>query len=163
MFADVSGIVDSPLGGTLQLSCSYQGIPPPNNVTWRHNDTDLLPSDPDITIEFDDTSTTLTRTNLPANGGGSYVCIATNVVGAGTVTARVRVQCESHDHGSHGNNVEWVLCWDMINDVLTNRKCCVCVRMCGFLAALCWLACCTGVPVSPPLSPPPPFLFLLPP
>jgi len=91
----LTGLFDSPLGGTLQLQCNYQGVPPATQVTWQHNTTILQGSDPDIAIEFDDDSTTLTRANLPEDGGGVYACSVTNVVGTGTATIRVRVQCES--------------------------------------------------------------------
>ena len=87
-------IVDSPLGRTLQLTCDYQGIPPAVEITWEHNATILQDSDPDITIVADDTNTTLTRSNLPADGGGFYNCSATNVVGTVSHSVRVRVQCE---------------------------------------------------------------------
>ena len=89
----MTGLIDVPLGGTLTLSCYYQGVPPPT-TQWALNGTVLLEnSDSDIEVEFD-TITTLTRENLPADGGGVYTCTATNIVGSNGADTSVRVLCE---------------------------------------------------------------------
>ena len=76
------------------LSCDYQAIPTPNLIMWSHNGTALMDSDSDITIVSDSTRTMLTRSNLPADGGGEYTCNATNVAGSGSDDIFVRVQCK---------------------------------------------------------------------
>ena len=39
--ANAGGLVRVPLDGTLELSCSFQSVPPPDNITWIHNNTQL--------------------------------------------------------------------------------------------------------------------------
>ena len=75
--------------------CNYQqGNPTDTQVTWKHNTTLLQASDSDITIELTPTSTTLTRANLPVNGGGFYTCTLTNGIGTTDQALRVTVQCK---------------------------------------------------------------------
>ena len=93
--ADSEGSVRSPLGRTLQLTCSLLGVPPPDTVTWTHNDTTLNDADPDITISSTSFTTTLCRANLLTSGGGPYVCTASNEVGSDNAHAIVRVQRKS--------------------------------------------------------------------
>ena len=87
---DVIDMVDVPLGGTLQLSCSILGVPPPDTISWTHNGTER----PDLTIESSDTFTTLTLDDVEEDDGGVYQCIARNVVGENRDSTSVRVQCE---------------------------------------------------------------------
>ena len=77
-----------PLNGELQLTCSFQGVPPPDTVTWTHNGTELSPTLVTVTA----TDTTLTRTSLPASAGGAYACSASNEVGSNTANTFVRIQ-----------------------------------------------------------------------
>ena len=88
--ADCVDLVDVPLGGTLQLSCSILGVPPPDNISWTHNGTER----PDLTIESNDTSTTLTLDDVEEEDGGVYQCIASNEVGENRDSTTVRIQCE---------------------------------------------------------------------
>ena len=92
--ADRVGLVDVPLGGTLELSCSILGVPPPNNISWTHNGTELLDMPPDVTIENTDTSTTLTVSDVEEDEGGVYQSTAGNVVNENSATTNVRIQCE---------------------------------------------------------------------
>ena len=95
--ADMQELVDVPVGiGTLQISCTYFGIPAPNAVTWTHNSsaTPLDRNDPRITIVSNETSTTLTITEMMEDEGGSYECIPENLVGSNSATTQVRIQCK---------------------------------------------------------------------
>ena len=88
--ADEEGLVKFPLNGTLHLSCSFQSVPAPDSAKWTHNGTQLLSTPVTLTAS----TTTLTRTNLQANGGGAYACSASNEVGSDTATTFVRIQCK---------------------------------------------------------------------
>ena len=94
MTADAVGLVDVPVGiGTLMISCSYLGIPPPHSVHLIRDDITLDPdADSRVTVEFDDTRTTLTITEVMENEGGTYQCVPTNVVGSNSATTQVRIQ-----------------------------------------------------------------------
>ena len=96
MEADRQELVDVPVGGTLQISCTHFGIPPPNAVTWTHNSsaTPLDPNDPRIDITLTSTSTTLTITEVMEDEGGSYECRPENDVGSNSATTQVRIQCK---------------------------------------------------------------------
>ncbi|CAI8019635.1 Titin [Geodia barretti] len=89
--ADEEGLVKFPLNGTLHLSCSFQSVPAPDSAKWTHNGTQLLSTLVTLTAS----TTTLTRTNLQANGGGAYACSASNEVGSDTATTFVRIQLPS--------------------------------------------------------------------
>ena len=61
-----------------------------------------------ITVEHNDTATTLTRSNMPANGEGEYECVAANLVGQSQKRINVRVQCEWECYSSgSGKVVVW--------------------------------------------------------
>ena len=92
--ADNEDLVLVPLGSELQISCSLDGIPPPDTVTWRHNGSVLLTSDPLISIDNSITSTSLTKMDISEDGGGLYECEASNEVGSNAATTTVRVQCK---------------------------------------------------------------------
>ena len=92
--ADSEDLVLVPLGSELQISCSLEGIPPPDTVTWRHNGSVLLTSDPLISIDNSATSTSLTRMDISEDGGGLYECEASNEVGSNAANTTVRVQCK---------------------------------------------------------------------
>ena len=82
------------LGSELHISCSMEGIPPPDTVTWKHNGSVLLTSDPLISVETSTTSTSLTRRDMAKDGGGTYECEASNGVGSNTANITVTVQCK---------------------------------------------------------------------
>ena len=94
--ADRKDLVNVPLNGILQISCSYSSFPPPDNVTWTHisslGSTPLDPADPRITVSFNNTRTTLIITEVMEDEGGSYECKIENVVGNNAATTRVRIQ-----------------------------------------------------------------------
>jgi hypothetical protein len=90
--ADRVGLVDVPLGGTLELSCSILGVPPPNSISWTLNGTELLDMPPDVTIENTTNSTTLTVSDVEEDEGGVYQCTAGNVVNENSATTNVRIQ-----------------------------------------------------------------------
>ena len=93
--ADREDPVDVPVNGTLQISCTYSSNPRPHSVTWIHNSslgsTPLDPADPRITLVFDNTSTTLTITEMMEDEGGSYECIPENEVGNNSATTLVNI------------------------------------------------------------------------
>ena len=90
-----TGLVDVFWGETVQLSCTYDGVPEPNTVFWRQNLTMINPlADFTLSIEYNNTMTTLNWTNMPAYGGGVYDCVAGNVLGESQNRTVVRVQCE---------------------------------------------------------------------
>ena len=53
-----------------------------------------------FTVVYNDTMTTLTRTDMSADGGGEYECVAGNLVGQAQIRTDVRVQCEWWWYGS---------------------------------------------------------------
>ena len=82
VFAVQTGLVNFPMGGNAQLSCTYDSVPAPSTVFWRHNNVIIDPqTDSDITVVCNGHMTTLTRTNMPADGRGVYECVAGNVLG----------------------------------------------------------------------------------
>jgi hypothetical protein len=92
--ADREDLVLVPVGiGTLRISCSYLGIPPPTTVTWIHNGTTLVhAANSRISVSFNGTRTTLTITEVTEEEGGMYVCVPQNVVGSNSATTEVRIQ-----------------------------------------------------------------------
>ena len=77
-----TGRVAVQVEGTAQLSCTYDSVPAPNTVFWRHNLKVIDPqTDSNITVVYNDHMTTLTRANMPADGRGVYECVAGNVLG----------------------------------------------------------------------------------
>ena len=97
MTADLIGLVDVPLGGTLQISCSIGlGVPPLDSIRWTHNGTELLPNNDlnRVNIESSTVATTLTLDSVETDEGGLYECIAGNPVGENSASTVVRIQCE---------------------------------------------------------------------
>ena len=89
------GYVNVSLGGTLQISCTYDGVPPPNTVFWKQNLTTINSVfDHTYTVKYNNTATTLIGTHMPAYGGGSYDCVARNVLGESQNRTIVQVFCE---------------------------------------------------------------------
>ena len=83
VFAVQIGRVDVPMGGTAQLSCTYDSVPTPSTVYWRHNNAIIDPqTNSNITVVYNDHMTTLTRTNMLVDeAAGAYYCVAGNVLG----------------------------------------------------------------------------------
>ena len=94
MTADRQDLVLVPVGiGTLRISCTYLGIPPPDAITWTHNGTALVPAaDSRISVSFNDTGTTLTITEVTEEEGGMYACVPQNIVDSNSSTTEVRIQ-----------------------------------------------------------------------
>ena len=98
VFADSVGLVYVPVDiGTLFISCSLDGVPPPDSVSWTHNSSSM-PIDPSsdsrVTISSTDTSTSLMIVGVEEDEGGTYECIVGNVVGNNNASAGVRIQCK---------------------------------------------------------------------
>ena len=83
VFAVQTGRVDVPMAGTAQLSCTYDSVPAPSTVYWRHNNVIIDPqTNSNITVVYNDHMTTLTRTNMLVDeAAGACYCVAGNVLG----------------------------------------------------------------------------------
>ena len=73
------------------IRCTFDGLPTPT-VTWSH-DGSMLTNDSDITIATDDSSSTLTIITLTEDDSGFYTCMVSNLLGNGTATSVLQVQC----------------------------------------------------------------------
>ena len=83
------------MGYTAQLSCTYDSVPAPNAVFWRHNRVLIDPmTDSNIAVVYSDTMTTLTRTNMVEDGMGLYECVAGNALGESQNETVVIVPCK---------------------------------------------------------------------
>ena len=74
------------------IECTFDGLPTPT-VTWSHDGSMLTNSSDDITIATDDSSSTLTIITLTAEDSGDYACMVSNLLGVGTSTSVLQVQC----------------------------------------------------------------------
>jgi hypothetical protein len=69
-------------GETVQLSVTFTSVNPVTSVTWYKDNVALnTATDPDLTVTFDDTATTLTIANVSAADEGVYSCEVTNTGG----------------------------------------------------------------------------------
>ena len=68
------------VGGTIEFTCSTQGSP--NNTYQWQKDGDLI----------EETSTTLTISNITAVNGGNYTCVVSNAAGTGSSAAILYVE-----------------------------------------------------------------------
>ena len=74
------------------IGCTFDGLPTPT-VTWSHNGSILTSGSDDITIATDDSSSTLTIITLTEDDSGVYICMFSNLLGSGTATSVLQVQC----------------------------------------------------------------------
>ena len=87
--------MDVQLGGTVQVSCTYDSVPAPSIVFWKHNFVVVDPLDDfNVTVVYNDTMTTLIRTNTLDDEGGVYECIAGNVLGESRNKIFIHVWCK---------------------------------------------------------------------
>ena len=71
-------------GRTIQLNCTFDGLPAPN-VIWTHPNGSVITSQSRFTIQTTSTSSSLTITSLVGGGDtGTYTCNATNFRGVST-------------------------------------------------------------------------------
>lgn len=68
------------VGGTIKFTCSTQGSP--NNTYQWQKDGDLI----------EETSATLTISNITAVNGGNYTCVVSNAAGTGSAAAILYVE-----------------------------------------------------------------------
>lgn len=71
---------DVSLGGTLTLTCSFEGVPTPT-VSWTQNNTNIDESDPRVTFTTATNLSTITIINIGRDGGGVYGCVFNNSQG----------------------------------------------------------------------------------
>ena len=105
VFADSEGLVYVPVDiGRLFISCSLDGVPPPDSVSWTHNSS--IPIDPSsdsrVTISSTDTSTSLMIEDVEEDEGGTYECIAGNVVGSNNASPKWVIEtCNKLQEGAN--------------------------------------------------------------
>ena len=81
-------------GRTIQLNCTFDGLPAPN-VTWTHPNGSVITSQSRFTIQTTSTSSSLTITSLVGGGdNGTYTCRASNFRGVSSNTVQLFVQGE---------------------------------------------------------------------
>ena len=81
-------------GRTIQLNCTFDGLPAPN-VIWTHPNGSVITSQSRFTIQTTSTSSSLTITSLVGGGDtGTYTCNATNFRGMSSNTTQLFVQGE---------------------------------------------------------------------
>ena len=85
---------EAPEGTHHIIQCTFNGVPTPT-VTWSHNNSTLTNGSDDITIATDESSSTLTIITLTEDDSGVYTCMVSNLVGSGTATSVLQVQCAS--------------------------------------------------------------------
>eukprot|EP00731_Ephydatia_muelleri_P009424 Em0005g10a len=79
-------------GRTIQLNCTFDGLPTPN-VIWTHPNGSVITSQSRFTIQTTSTSSSLTITSLVGGGDtGTYTCSASNFRGVSTNTTQLFVQ-----------------------------------------------------------------------
>eukprot|EP00731_Ephydatia_muelleri_P009426 Em0005g12a len=79
-------------GRTIQLNCTFDGLPAPN-VIWTHPNGSVITSQSRFTIQTTSTSSSLTITSLVGGGDtGTYTCRATNFRGVSSNTVQLFVQ-----------------------------------------------------------------------
>ncbi|KAL5494513.1 hypothetical protein EMCRGX_G015863 [Ephydatia muelleri] len=79
-------------GRTIQLNCTFDGLPAPN-VIWTHPNGSVITSQSRFTIQTTSTSSSLTITSLVGGGdNGAYTCIASNISGVSNKTVQLIVQ-----------------------------------------------------------------------
>eukprot|EP00731_Ephydatia_muelleri_P009428 Em0005g14a len=82
-------------GRTIQLNCTFDGLPTPN-VIWTHPNGSVITSQSRFTIQTTSTSSSLTITALVGGGDtGTYTCRASNLRGVSTNTVQLFVQVPS--------------------------------------------------------------------
>ncbi len=79
--------------GTITLSCIYNSVPV-STITWFHEGSPLINDIGGVIINSADGSSTLTRSQLNTNSGGTYTCVAANVVGSANASVEVIIQGE---------------------------------------------------------------------
>ncbi|KAL5494525.1 hypothetical protein EMCRGX_G015877 [Ephydatia muelleri] len=79
-------------GRTIQLNCTFDGLPAPN-VIWTHPNGSVITSQSRFTIQTTSTSSSLTITSLVGGGDtGTYTCKASNFRGVSSNTVQLFVQ-----------------------------------------------------------------------
>ena len=71
-----------PRDSEVTIKCTFDGNPPPENVTWERNGTALDPNNfTHISVNTQSTYTELTLTLQGLEDSGSYVCVTANILG----------------------------------------------------------------------------------
>ena len=80
-------------GHSVQLNCTFDGLPVPN-ITWTSSNGSVLISQSHIMIQSSNTYTMLTISVLGLGDSGTYTCNATNSIGVSSASIQLVVQCE---------------------------------------------------------------------
>lgn len=75
---------------TLTLSCYFDGVPTPS-VVWTQNDTAIDVSNPKVSVNSSNSSTTLTIQESNLDWSGVYSCDVSNVEGSRRINITVFV------------------------------------------------------------------------
>ena len=97
-------------GRTIQLNCTFDGLPAPN-VIWTHPNGSVITSQSRFTIQTTSTSSSLTITSLVGGGdNGTYICRASNFRGVSSNTVQLFVQGEWWVglHCGRGRMLTWI-------------------------------------------------------
>ena len=97
-------------GRTIQLNCTFDGLPAPN-VIWTYPNGSVITSQSRFTIQTTSTSSSLTITSLVGVGdNGTYTCIASNISGVSNKTVQLFVQGEWWVglHCGRGKMLTWI-------------------------------------------------------
>ena len=79
------------LGERLYLQCGYIGVPTPS-LQWQHNGTVLNNGSNSVRIISNRSFTSIMVDAVTLNGGGTYTCWVTNVLGSGSYNYTVAVR-----------------------------------------------------------------------
>ena len=63
----------------ITINCTFDGNPPPENVTWERNGTILDPNTTYVNIQTTYSELTLTLQGL--EDSGTYMCVTANIIG----------------------------------------------------------------------------------
>ena len=79
----------------ITINCTFNGNPPPKNVTWEQNGTVLDPnSSIYISVTIESTYSELFLTPQGLEDGGTYMCVTENIIGRGN-SSEVNVTVQS--------------------------------------------------------------------
>ena len=80
-------------GDSVQLNCTFDGLPVPN-ITWTSPNGSVLTSQSHIMLQSTNTSTMLTISGSGLGDSGTYTCNATNSIGVSSASIQLVVKCK---------------------------------------------------------------------
>lgn len=75
-------------GAKIKLCCYVDSNPSPTSTRWLHGSLEIL-----VTLNF--TETCYSFENVSRYDHGNYTCIAENIIGIGSITTFLKVNCKS--------------------------------------------------------------------